>query len=53
MKSKDFLFIISLVVGVVSLFLWVCRMFIDIPLIYPLSFLIVQYLLLFLYKKIK
>lgn len=51
MNSKDVLFMFGLVIGVTALFLWICRFFIDIPIIYPLSLTILNYILLYFYKK--
>lgn len=51
MNNKDFLYMFGLVIGVAALFLWVCYIFIEIPIIYPLSFTIVEWILLYFYKK--
>jgi uncharacterized membrane protein YiaA len=50
MKSYNILFAFSLIFGVIALGLWVARFYTEIPILYPISFNVVQFALIILMK---
>jgi hypothetical protein len=43
MKKITFILVLSLICGVIALVLWIASFYIEIPILYPISFNIVQF----------